>query len=360
MIICIAGGTGGHVFPAHALEQEFSYRANAPLIHFITDQRTASLFSHKHHGRVFCMPSEKPSKRFLFLLSLGLNFFKCLYRFIKKRPHVVCGFGGYVTFSGVLAAWCLRIPTVIHEQNAHMGQVNRFLSKIATVTTTAFQNTQGLSVKKSFWVGMPSRFCGNDSLFDEKKNPSHPLKEDTFCLFITGGSQGAKIFSTLIPKALTQLKPHTQKNMRIIQQVRQEDMSMVREIYGHHFFKEVVLAPFFSDMITHYQNADLVIARAGASTLFELKTLQKPAIIIPFAKAKDNHQLANARYFQDHGACWLLEEKSLHDHQLSLFLQKIMDYPEERDKKIQKLKELSSIKTPYVLVEIIENLIKRN
>lgn len=348
LITLIAGGTGGHVFPAIALGEEIEKYGK---VKFITDQRTLHLFYEE--SDVQCISCRRPSECFWFFISIAINFFKFFIMFLKNRPKVVCGFGGYVSFSGIIAAWFLRIPTVIHEQNKQAGRVNRFLSIFATKTTTAFYETFGLK-KKSIHVGMPIRNCIKESakLSKQKKD------KESISLLITGGSQGASIFSKIIPEAITMLSQDIKNKLTVYHQVRREDIFSVELLYQSNKLNYFELSPFFKNINEIYSNVDIVISRAGASSLFEAVEHKKPSIVIPFSLSKDNHQSKNASFFKNKDAIWVFDECDVNASEISNLLEGVFLDKSIINEKRENMLKIYEKKPSYCLVSIVKDLIQ--
>jgi UDP-N-acetylglucosamine--N-acetylmuramyl-(pentapeptide) pyrophosphoryl-undecaprenol N-acetylglucosamine transferase len=217
---------------------------------------------------------------------------KRLYR--EHTPDAVVGFGGYPAFPSLLAASALKIPTVIHEQNAVMGRVNRLLAGEAEAIGTAYDQIDRLKPRyagKVALVGNPVR--EEIARLGELPFPSFdevaPLK-----ILVTGGSQGATILSQVVPAGLGMLEPSLRRRLQVVQQCRPDDIERVRSQYVELGIPAEVMT-YIEDMATKLADAHLMIGRAGASTIAELTAAGRPAIQIPFAAATDDHQTANAR-----------------------------------------------------------------
>jgi UDP-N-acetylglucosamine--N-acetylmuramyl-(pentapeptide) pyrophosphoryl-undecaprenol N-acetylglucosamine transferase len=230
---------------------------------------------------------------------------KSLYR--EHRPDAVVGFGGYPAFPSLLAASAMRIPTVLHEQNAVLGRVNRLLAGEAEAIGTAYGKVERLKskyAKKAVIVGNPVRESVGRlgelpfPAFDEFA----PLK-----ILVTGGSQGATILGRIVPEGLGLLQPSLRRRLQIVQQCRPEDIERVRDRYAD-LGIPAELTTYIEDMPSKLADAHLVIGRAGASTIAELGAAGRPAILIPFAAATDDHQTANAREITAAGGARTIQE----------------------------------------------------
>src|SRR3954453_21836655 len=291
-----AGGTRGHMIPAHALAVELNRRGHGVML--ITDERGARFPGLFADLPVHILPAGRLGGGPVGWLKAAASVIKGraeakrLYR--QHQPDAVVGFGGYPAFPSLLAASALRIPTLIHEQNAVMGRVNRLLAGEAEAIGTAYDRIDRLKPRykaKAVLVGNPVREeiarLGEMPfpLFDE----AAPLK-----ILVTGGSQGATILSQIVPQGLGMLEPSLRRRLQVVQQCRPDDIERVRAQYAE-LGVPAELMTYIEDMATKLADCHLMIGRAGASTIAELTAAGPPAILIPFAAATDDHQTANAR-----------------------------------------------------------------
>ncbi len=223
------------------------------------------------------------------------------------RPAVVIGFGGYSSVPTVLAATRQHISSVLHEQNALVGRANRFLAPRVSRIAISFPSVEGLKAADTARVvvtGNPVR----PEIVAQRAAP-YPATADTLNLLVTGGSQGARILSAVIPAALARLPAEIKNRLKLMQQARPEDLEQVRDAYRRGAINAEV-APFFHDLSARLARAHLVIARAGASTVAELCVVGRPAILVPYAHAADDHQTVNARALGEAGAAWVMAENA--------------------------------------------------
>jgi UDP-N-acetylglucosamine--N-acetylmuramyl-(pentapeptide) pyrophosphoryl-undecaprenol N-acetylglucosamine transferase len=294
--VLAAGGTGGHMIPAHALAAELKSRGHGVLL--ITDERGARFPGLFEGMPVHILPAGRLGGGPIGWLKAagsvlkGRGEAKRLYR--EHMPDAVVGFGGYPAFPALLAASAMRIPTVIHEQNAVMGRVNRLLAGEAAAIGTAYDEVDRLKPKyrrKAVLIGNPVR--EEITRLGEMPFPAFdeiaPLK-----ILVTGGSQGASVLSAVVPQGLGMLEPSLRRRLQVVQQCRPDDIERVRNLYAE-LGIPAELTTYIEDMPAKLADAHLVIGRAGASTVAELSTAGRPAILIPFAAATDDHQTANAR-----------------------------------------------------------------
>jgi UDP-N-acetylglucosamine--N-acetylmuramyl-(pentapeptide) pyrophosphoryl-undecaprenol N-acetylglucosamine transferase len=294
--VLAAGGTGGHMIPAHALAAELKGRGHGVLL--ITDDRGARFPGLFDNVPVHILPAGRLGGGPIGLLkglaavARGRGQAKAIYR--EHRPDAVVGFGGYPAFPSLLAASAIGIPTVLHEQNAVLGRVNRLLAGEAEAIGTAYAEVDRLKSKfadKTVLVGNPVR--AEISKLGELPFPPFdefaPLK-----ILVTGGSQGATILGQVVPAGLGLLEPSLRRRLQVVQQCRPDDIERVRAHYAELGIPAELLT-YIEDMPAKLADAHLVVGRAGASTIAELTAAGRPAILIPFAAATDDHQTANAR-----------------------------------------------------------------
>ena len=309
--VLAAGGTGGHMIPAHALAAELKGRGHGVLL--ITDERGARFQGLFEDVPVHILPAGRLGGGPIGWLKAmgsvvkGRGEAKRLYR--DHRPDVVVGFGGYPAFPSLLAASALNIPTVLHEQNAVLGRVNRLLAGEAEAIAVAYDEVDRLKPKladKVVLVGNPVR----SEIAKLGELPYPPFDEVApLKILVTGGSQGASILSRVVPQGLGMLAPQLRRRLQVVQQCRPEDIERVRAQYAE-LGIPAELMTYIEDMAEKIADAHLVIGRAGASTVAELTAAGRPAILIPFAAATDDHQTANAREMVKAGGARAIQESS--------------------------------------------------
>ncbi len=309
-IALAAGGTGGHVFPARALADALSARGWK--IALITDSRGAS-FSDEianadtYRIRAASLGGGVCSKlKGLAQLCVGLVQAFSLLR--RIRPAAVVGFGGYASAPTMWAASRMGIPTMIHEQNGVLGRANRIIAARARRIATSFPDVAGIrdaDLSRVVLTGNPVRAeiaSVADTPYAAPDCAGGPVH-----LLVFGGSQGARVLSEIVPAALASLPGILRSRLSVVQQCRPEDLAAVNEAYRAAGI-DATLQPFFDDMPSQIAMAHLVIARAGASTVSELAAAGRPAILIPYRFAIDDHQTANARAMAQGGGAWIMPE----------------------------------------------------
>jgi UDP-N-acetylglucosamine--N-acetylmuramyl-(pentapeptide) pyrophosphoryl-undecaprenol N-acetylglucosamine transferase len=248
-------------------------------------------------------------------------------RLLKNlKPAVVVGFGGYPSMPTVIAAALQKIPIVLHEQNALLGRANRRLASRARAVATSFETVKGLAPQTAaVVVGNPVR-PGIVSVRDRPYNAPPP--DGPVSLLVIGGSQGARIFSDVVPAAVALLPPALRLRLRIVQQCRPEDIEAVKSA-----FRDIgivaELSAFFSDMPRRLADCHLAIARSGASTVAELGVAGRPAILVPYPFATDDHQTLNANAFVRGGAGWVISQREFTPQALATHLEGLMRNPEK-------------------------------
>ena len=326
LAVVAAGGTGGHLFPAEALAREL--QARGWRIVLATDSRGARYAEHfpaeerlALEAATFKISDPVGVVRGLFRIEAGVRQARAAFQ--RLRPAVVVGFGGYPSLPALLAAKGLHLPRLIHEQNAVLGRVNRFLSPRVNAVACAFPTLEKAPARlRPIVVGNPVRPEIKALYGRLYAEPGHALR-----LLVTGGSQGARILSEVVPAALAALPEPLRLRLRVEQQTRADAVDAGRRTYVEARV-EAEVASFFGDMAGRLRTADLVIGRAGASTVCELATAGRPSILVPFAAAMDDHQTLNARLLSDVGAAEVIAEQEFTAARLAEVLQDLLAKPE--------------------------------
>ncbi len=328
--VLAAGGTGGHLIPAFALAAELHQRGHH--VALITDERGAAIPGKPEYLTSHVLPPGriaglnplgwlKGAKGVLQGRSMALRLFETF------KPTAVIGFGGYPALPTLLAARAAKIPTVLHEQNAVLGRVNRYFAGKVDAIATAFEQVDRLDPKhdaKITLVGNPVReevLALRDQAFPE-------FTEDSLLrILVTGGSQGARVLSEVVPDGLAMLPPALRSRLQVLQQCRPEDIEAVRARYAGHGIP-AELATYFENMAERLAGAHLFIGRAGASTIAELTAVGRPAILIPLPIATDDHQAANTREIVAAGGARAIRQDSFTGAVLAKQIQAMAQHPE--------------------------------
>ncbi len=307
LIALAAGGTGGHVFPAEALAQELQAQGHRLML--ITDRRGAIFGGTLGQIETQRINAGALAGRGLLdraggMANLALGYFQARQILQRTRPSVVVGFGGYAAAPSVLAATNLRLPTVIHEQNAVLGRANRMLAPRVQTVCTSFADVDipsGPHVERTGMPVRPSIAAVRDIAYNA------PEQNGPFRLLIIGGSQGARVFSDVIPAAIAKLPRGLARRLEIFQQCRPEDLERVQAVYAE-ISVHAHLQPFFENMPQLLATTHLMIARSGSSTVAEVAVAGRPSVLVPYPYAADDHQTGNAKAIAAAGGAWLMPQ----------------------------------------------------
>lgn len=309
-IMLAAGGTGGHMFPAEALARALLARGRS--VTLVTDRRGHAFGESLAEVPVHRIRAASPGAGLIGKLkaavemALGLLEARALLR--RLRPAAVVGFGGYPSVPTVYAAIQARVPSLLHEQNAVLGRANRMLIAGAKRLAVAFTGVTRVSEAdraKIIRTGNPVRpaiAARRDAAYQA------PEGDAAVRLLVMGGSQGARVFSDIVPQALALLPAPIRARIHLSQQCRPEDLDAARAALSGLGLGGLTLESFFRDVPDRLAACHLAITRAGASTIAELTCVGRPAILVPYPHATDDHQTANARQLTEAGAAWLVPQ----------------------------------------------------
>lgn len=327
IIVLAAGGTGGHMFPAEALAKELATRGFS--LALVTDKRGAAFGEgagvEVHRIRASQMVGGTFRKAAA-AIELGRGYFDARRILRELEPAAAVGFGGYAALPTMVAAVRAPIPTLIHEQNAVLGRANRYLAPRVDAIATSFEEVYRLPHRVSAHL----RRTGNPvrpeiAALSQKPYPA-PQKDGQLNILITGGSQGATVFSKIVPIAVSLMPPELRARLRIAQQVRPEDRDAVITAY-----KELSVASevrvFFNNMPELLAQVHLVIGRSGASTVAEITAAGRPAILVPYPAAMDDHQLANAQALMRKKCAWAVAQNAFTPEKLKEMLTAMLANP---------------------------------
>jgi len=329
LAILAAGGTGGHMFPARALAEALLERSWR--VALVTDKRGGGFGEtlpevETRQVRAGAVAGGGFFAKVRGVINLLLGTTQAISFMTQRRPDVVVGFGGYASIPALMAAAQLRRPILLHEQNAVAGRANRLMAGKARLIATAYDKVKGLSEKeasKTRLIGNPVRPAIQTigATPYEAPGDSGPIR-----LLVVGGSQGASVFNEILPAALALLPAELRERLELSQQVPGEGGE---EIAAHYEAISVsaTLQTFFEDIPERLAAAHLVIGRAGASTIAELSAAGRPAILVPFPSAADDHQTANAQAFSHQGGGWVMPQSGLSPEKLSQRLSELFTRP---------------------------------
>ncbi len=353
--LIMAGGTGGHIFPGLAVAQ--ALRERGWQVHWFGGTGSAgqpSMESQLVPPQGFAFEAIDfggvRGKGWVTVALLPLRLLKAFWQSIqvlrRVKPDVVLGLGGYITFPGGMMAVLLGKPLLLHEQNSVAGLANKVLASVADRVFTAFPKV----LKGAQWVGNPLRaaFLNQPEPAQRFAGRSGPLK-----LLVVGGSLGAKALNEIVPQALALLPPAHRPE--VIHQSGARQIEALRANYAAAGVS-AQLTPFIDDTAQAFARADLVICRAGASTVTEIAAVGAAALFVPFPSAVDDHQTINARFLVDQGAGWLVPQSRLTPQSLAELLQKL-DRPMLLEKALA-AKKLQKLEATQSIVEACEALSK--
>ncbi|HSG57578.1 MAG TPA: undecaprenyldiphospho-muramoylpentapeptide beta-N-acetylglucosaminyltransferase [Paracoccaceae bacterium] len=327
--VLAAGGTGGHLTPAFALAAELVARGHH--VALVTDKRGAEIPGKPDFLPAHVLPAGRFGKNplhwwagFKAVLE-GRSMARRLYD--TFQPGAVIGFGGYPALPALLAASAEGVPAIIHEQNAVLGRVNRLLASRVDAIATAYPEVARLKpvyLSKTHLVGNPVR--PEVLALRDREFPAFTA-DSLLRVLVTGGSQGARVLSDVVPDGLAMLPPALRSRLQVTQQCRPEDIDAVRQRYANHNIP-AELGTYFEDMQARLADAHLFIGRAGASTIAELTAVGRPAILVPLPIATDDHQAANVREMVKAGGARSIRQPKFTAAELAKQIQALAQHPE--------------------------------
>lgn len=313
--LVMAGGTGGHIFPGLAVAE--ALRGKGWRVHWLG--APGSMEAQLVPPRGFALETvafggvrgKGPLTLALLPVRLLRAFWQSLQVVRRVKPNVVVGLGGYITFPGGMMSVLLGKPLVLHEQNSVAGMANKVLAGVADRVFTAFPGV----MRKADWVGNPLRegFLRQPPPQQRFAGREGPLK-----ILVVGGSLGAQALNEVVPKALALIP--AQHRPQVVHQSGARQIEQLRANYAAAGV-QAELTPFIEDTASAYAEADLVICRAGASTVTELAAVGAAALFVPFPAAVDDHQTTNAKFLVDAGGGWLVQQRDLTAEGLAAMLQ---------------------------------------
>lgn len=355
-VFLVAGGTGGHVFPAISLAEELISRGIN--VECITDNRGERFFRQTnlipHIVTASAWATDWPGK-----IKAAIKIIRGIIHSLELcqeyRPACVVGFGGYPSFPTIKAAQLIRIPTVLHEQNAIFGRANRQVAPFAKRILTSFDDTKSLPLeqkRKIIVTGNPVR-----RTFAHVSDYQPYSGEKPINLLVFSGSQGSALFSQILPDAIGKLDAQLRSRLNIVQQSRADDVEKVKAIYQKLGVNAKVQS-FYSNMTRQYEQAHLIIARAGASTITEIMATGRPGIFIPLAASLDGDQAQNAMHLVSNQAGWMIEEKNFTPETMAQKLDEILKDPAKLQATAQAARALSKPDAVTHIADIIMKGIK--
>lgn len=331
LIVLAAGGTGGHMFPAEALARELAIRNCG--VALITDRRgggygAALADVETHQVRAGQVTGRGLWARLMGLAQLALGTIEARKVLRRLRPAAAVGFGGYASVPAMLAATGARIPTLLHEQNAVLGRANRLLAPRVDCIATSFEEVSAIRPQDRAKVVRTGNPVRAEIAALSASHTTAPETDGPLRILVLGGSQGATVFGRVVPEAVAALHDDLRGRLEISQQCRAEDLEAVERAYAD-LGIGVELSAFFNDVAGRLARAHLVICRAGASTVAEITAAGRSAILVPYPRATDDHQTANARAVEDAGGGWVMPESEFTGAALSARIESLLRRPAE-------------------------------
>jgi len=351
-IIFSSGGTGGHIFPAVNLMKHFHQKGFEVLL--VTDKRGNAFLKKNTKFKSIVITASTPTdknsfRKFFSFIFIFLSIIKSLIILAKEKPNLVFGLGGYVSFPICFASRFFKIPIFIYENNLILGRANNILlssSKKVFIGLNIPNNFPKKYVSKIYKVG---NILSNEIINNTKVNTKN-LK-DCISILVLGGSQGAEIFGKIIPPTIKMICDKGYK-VEVIQQCIDSQKESIIEFYKKNNIKSKVFT-FTNDILSLITSSNFAITRCGASTIAELAHTQIPFVAVPLSNSIDNHQYLNAKYYEDNGSCWIMEQINFNSiNLLNLVIKIIKD-----EKKINSIREIKKNETDNVYLKI-ENAIK--
>ena len=356
LLIVTAGGTGGHIYPAQALIEELL--AKNFRVRVLTDARGLKYFNKiKSEVKLSIIASAALSKSNLIKMCIAI--FKLIkgtvvsvFLILKERPKMIVGFGGYPTFPVILAATLLRKPILIHEQNGVLGRVNQLFAARASIVACGVWPIELPKNVNAVDCGNPVR----QSILALKNSPYIPPGDYPLSILVLGGSQASKILSEVVPDALGLLPSKTLERLRVTHQARKEDQNNVEEVYQKLGINAEVES-FFVDIPRRINEAQLIISRAGASTIAEISVIGRPSILVPLKIALRDEQTKNALSLVDAKAAKMIPEDKLTSLKLKKEVHEFLMKPAKATGMAEAAYVCSKPHAAKKLLELVESII---
>ena len=356
LLVLAAGGTGGHMFPAQAIAEEMvesgwqvklstDSRGARYCKNFPSDVKVSVINSATFSGKSIFGKLSVPFKIFYGVL-------QSLLWFRRNKPSCVVGFGGYPSIPAITAALIWRIPTILHEQNGVLGQVNKLFAKKVDFVAYGIA-PECLSSENSKYIGNPVR----NSVLKFKESPYIPPGDYPINVLVIGGSQGARIMSDIVPAALSLLSEKNKKNLRVAHQARPEDKDRVIKLYSEHNI-DAEVSSFFDDVPRRISEAQLVISRSGASSVADIATIGRPSILVPLKSALRDEQSINAESMTSINSSISFAEDDFTKEKLSKCIAKFFASPKKAEAMAISALKRSSKNSVQMMAELIIRLVK--
>ncbi len=347
-IIFSTGGTGGHIFPAVNLMNHFFNKGFEVLL--VTDYRGNIFIKNNTEFQSYIIKASTPTNKSLLnkILFIPIIFYSIIQSIIilkKEKPDLVFGFGGYVSFPISIVSKLFKIPLVIYENNTILGRSNKILSYFSQKILTAKEILNNLPKKNKGKIFKVGSIINKNIINYIPKNEKY--ENNFFSILVLGGSQGAAIFGKVIPPMIKKLKD---KGIQVIikQQCIKGQKNEISNFYNKNYIKNYIFE-FDKNILDLISSSQLAITRCGASTTAELTQLATPFIGIPLPNSIDGHQYLNAKYYENNGCCWILEQKNFNTNNL---FNLVMENVENKNKLETASKNMKKISNNNVYSEI--------
>jgi UDP-N-acetylglucosamine--N-acetylmuramyl-(pentapeptide) pyrophosphoryl-undecaprenol N-acetylglucosamine transferase len=339
-VVLCAGGTGGHLFPAMALAEALKKKNHEVII--VTDERGAVYCEHFENKKVYGSVRFSLKGAFTIGFKLIRTFFSFFHFCKTHKPDVIIGFGGIFTVVPIIVGRMCKAKIILYEQNTIIGRANRYLLNFSDMTLSAFSigghwKVQPSPVRDEFLKRVPFDCSGK------------------LRILVIGGSQGAKSFSVIIPSAIKGLSAEERSEIEIVQQESYEDIDELKQRYDHLGVKSTI-SKFFHNVAELMGKSQLVICRSGSSTLMELSAMGRPAVLIPYPKAMDNHQRLNAKRYVDRNSAWMIEEDGFSSEKLKNILKQILKDRDILKQKAEHMYNKNMESASENFIRLIENI----
>ncbi len=355
-IVVACGGTGGHTFPGLAVAEELAARGHEVVV-WHAGRAVESSVMKRWQGATFATRAQQLKPRHAF--AIVRSILRCRREMKRMKPDALLAMGSYSSLPPVLAAKSCGVPIVLHEANTVPGKAVEFLSRYAKVVATSFEMTATcLKNVKTVQTGLPIR----TDITAGKRFDFIPA--NAFVVFVTGGSQGAHAVNELMSEALVMMSKELAKRenlprgLYVIHQTGEKDEAAVQGVYGAANVPSRVHA-FEQEMASAFASADIVVARAGASTCFELAACAKPALLIPLPSAMRDHQHYNAEAFAAKGAADEGIQARLTPRQICRYLVQKYDHPEQLEAMREKMKALAVDDAAARVADLVEGAARK-
>lgn len=349
-IIFTAGGTGGHILPAINLMKHFSEKDYKVLL--VTDKKGNNFITGNLNFKSYVLKVGTPTNKNIIkkILSIFIIFYSIIKAFIilkKEKPNLIIGFGGYVSFPISFVSKFFKLPLIIYENNMVMGRANKYLSKFSNkilLSTNLTKNIPKSVKEKVYQVGA---ILGKNFInYSKDKNDKDKL---FFTILILGGSQGAEIFGKIVPPVIKKIKEEGY-DIRVNQQCTTTQKKTISEYYNKNKIKNYIFT-FDENILQMMASSNIAITRSGASTTAELMHTITPFISVPLQNSIDNHQFLNAKYYEDRGCGWILEENNLNSETLFNVIMNVIKNKKELENMKKNMKK-------YLIKDVYNNIDK--